>query len=321
MSRKKQTTKAIKKQESSDQALKLRKMVAKKADPMIEKSRSSMPETELVTQTGTRVIAVASGKGGVGKTNVVVNLASCLAAMGKRVIIFDADLSLANVDIMLDLKPKYTLEDVLCGDRTMNDILIPASEGIQLIPAGSGSEALANLGEEEIDRLVSGLEALEHEADFMLIDTGAGVSNSVLRFAESADETIVVTTAEPTANLDAYSLIKMLVQRNPNISLGLLVNMARDRREAMEALRTVMLVCRQFMRIEIRSLGYVLRDANVFSAVRRQKPVTVYSPHCSASKCFSQLADIFCNSKTSNNGKAGFKMFLNRLRGRFNVKK
>ncbi|MBE7560004.1 P-loop NTPase [bacterium] len=234
---------------------------------------------------------------------------------GKKVLIFDADLSLANVDVLLDLKPRYTLEDVIAGERALPDVIVSAGERVRVIPAGSGSEPLANITPENLDRLLSGLETVSDDADFLLVDTGAGVSDSVLRFAEAADETIVVTTAEPTANLDAYSTIKMLVRRNPETNLGLLVNMARDRREAAEALRTVMLVTRQFMRVEVRNLGYILRDANVLSAVRRQQPVVAYSPHCSASKCFAQLADRFLESGAPRRAGGGLRRFMQRLAG------
>ncbi len=299
----------------ADQALGLRELVAKRGDPLLEEGGRRMPAPRLVAEGAARVITIISGKGGVGKTNVVVNLAMCLAAKGKKVLIFDADLSLANVDVLLDLKPRYTLEDVISGERAMADVLMPVGERIRVIPAGSGSEALANITREHLDQLLAGLESLSDDADYLLVDTAAGVHDSVLRFAEAADETLVVTTAEPTANLDAYSTIKMLVRRNPDVNLGLLVNMARDRREAAEALRTVMLVTRQFMRVEICNRGYILRDANVLSAVRRQQPVVAYSPHCSASKCFLQLADQFLESGPPRRSSGGLRRFLERLAG------
>ena len=296
-----------------DQAGNLRELMAKKKDPLAEASGARMPHARLVSETGCRVLAVTSGKGGVGKTNVVVNLAVCLARKGKSVIIFDADLSLANVDVLLDLQPRYTLEDVISGERQMSEIVIPATEGIRVIPAGSGSEILANLPRERLDDLLTGIEQWSDDCDYLLIDTGAGVSDSVLRFAEAADDTLVVTTAEPTANLDAYSTIKMLVKRNPDVALGLLVNMARDRREALEALRTIMLVTRQFMKIELRNMGYILRDANIFSAVRRQQPVVQYSPHCAASKCFSELAGRVLDPSAGARRGNGLVRFFERL--------
>ncbi len=178
-----------------------------------------------------RVISVTSGKGGVGKTCCVVNLAISLAREGKRVLVFDADLGLCNLDVMLGLSPKYNINHVLRGEKQIEDVIVKGPEGIMVIPAASGISELTNLNAEQRLALTSSMEMLDKDVDIMIIDTGAGISNNVMFFNTAAQEIIVVVTPEPTSLTDAYALMKVLMKKHGEKSFKLLVNTARGEKE------------------------------------------------------------------------------------------
>ena len=238
-----------------------------------------------------RIIAVTSGKGGVGKTNFSTNLALLLARAGQRVIVLDADLGLANIHVILGVSPKFHLEHVMRGEKTLRDIIYTGPEGVQIISGCSGITDLANLDAVECQRFITGLSALDDLADVILIDTGAGLSQSVLAFVLAAEEVIVITTPEPTAIADAYATIKVIYRDNPSANVRLVVNMAIDEQDARNAGERLKTVSRQFLKVEIEYLGYLPNDAALIQAVRAQKPLAISHPHSPVIRALTLIAD------------------------------
>jgi flagellar biosynthesis protein FlhG len=236
-----------------------------------------------------RVIAVTSGKGGVGKTSLAVNLGVAAAALRKRVVLIDLDLGLANADVILGATPRATLAHVLAGTSDAADALV-AAHGIHLLAGASGIERFANLDPAGRERLRECLERLHRRADLILIDTGAGISRNVIEFAAAADEAIVVTTPEPTALVDAYATIKMLGREAHAPRIRLVVNQALDREEAHRISTGVVEVARRFLKVGVERLGYVVKDDAVSRSVRVRGPVVVCEPRSSAAACIRNLS-------------------------------
>lgn len=237
-----------------------------------------------------KVIVVTSGKGGVGKTNVTVNLALALAQRKQRVLVLDADLGLANVDIAMGLLPKYNLMHVLRGELSLEEIIVTGPLGVSVIASGSGIKELANLDDARRERLLLSLASLKRAYDWLVIDTSAGLGKNVLGFVLAADETLVVTTPEPTAMLDAYSMIKVIFQENPDAQVRLVVNMVRDDGEAREVSDKMTVLAHRFLGAAIAPLGYVVRDPKVGEAVREQTPLLMMYPSTPAARCIQTLA-------------------------------
>lgn len=230
-----------------------------------------------------RVVAVTSGKGGVGKTNIAVNLGITWAGMGKRVILLDLDLGLANVDVVLDLRPRYNLSHVVMGKVRIHETLLYRG-GMGIVPGSSGVAALADLDETGRTRLIEDFRELETRADIILLDTAAGVSRNVLGFLAAADEVVVVATPDPTSVIDAYALVKMLSLQPGCGRINLVVNMARDRADGLKVGKGIVDVSRRFLSREVRALGYIPVDPVLAESVRRRQPFVLASPGCSASK-------------------------------------
>ena len=237
-----------------------------------------------------KIIAITSGKGGVGKTNIVANLGFALSRLGKKVLIFDADLGLGNLDILLGLAPKYNLSHVIMGDKTVSEILIKGPGGIRILPASSGIQELTELTESQTARIFSELETLMDSTDILLIDTAAGISSNVLYFNFIAQEIVVVVSPEPTSITDAYALMKVLSIKYSEKKFKLLVNMVADEQEAKEVFRQLNLVAGQFLDISIEYFGHVLSDKNVTRCVKSQKLISEIYPDFPASSCFKSLA-------------------------------
>lgn len=276
-----------------DQAEKLRKLVSSKATDAVPQAAVDMnvhPVVDKKTEKA-RVIAITSGKGGVGKSSVATNLAIELAIQGKRVTIFDADLSLANIDVLLGLKPRFNLNHFIRGERSLKDIIVQGPHDIQVIPASSGIQSLAELPREQLNRLTGEFSRLEKECDFFIIDTAAGISDNVMAFVHSAEEIIVVTTPEPTAYTDAYAMIKVIDEQAAPGRIGLVINMAQNVKEAKNAASGIILISKQFLQVGVTDYGYILRDPDVPRATRRQEAFTLYSPSCSASRSIRTLAN------------------------------
>jgi flagellar biosynthesis protein FlhG len=251
-----------------------------------------------------RIVAVTSGKGGVGKSNISVNLAVQLAQMGRRIILLDADLGTANVDVLCNLPAGRNLAHVVAGRQTLDEAMIVGPGGFRLIPGASGLARMAALAPSQRDRLIEQLRDLEHDADMILIDTGAGVSPNVLGFSVCADQVLVVTTPEPTAVTDAYAVIKSLHRQRQDIDVRLLVNMVQDQKEGRDVFNRLDQVCRRFLHLNIRYAGHVAQDVRVGQAVRRQKPFVIDAPGCGASACINQLAHRMDRHAATTNGKS-----------------
>ncbi len=262
-----------------------------------------------------RVIAIASGKGGVGKTSLSINLGICLVREGARVIILDADLGLANVDVALGIVPRWTLEHVIAGTCDLVDVLQAGPEGILILPGASGIEEMANLGPEQRRHLTESLAQLESQAEIVLIDTAAGIGAEVSSFVATAPEVIVVTTPEPTAITDAYALIKVATRQAATAPrLHLVVNQAHDVGEAREVARKIIAVAREFLDVELTLLGSIPSDSYVGRAIRQQNPLVVRYPSSPASLAIARLARELLGSRTQVDGtRSGIIQILNRV--------
>jgi flagellar biosynthesis protein FlhG len=238
-----------------------------------------------------RVIAIASGKGGVGKTNVSVNLGLALAQRGLRVALLDADLGTANVDILLGLHPRYHLHHVVTGQKKLSEIIVEGPHGLQVIPGASGLPELADLPERERESLLHSLLVLDGAVDVLLIDTGAGVDNKVVQFIRAAGEVLVVTTPEPTAITDAYALVKILNSYQMPISIKLIINSVRTREEGESAGQKLVAVTHQFLGRDIEILGILPYDDMVQRAVRSQSPLLQSFPRSPAAVAIVRLSE------------------------------
>jgi len=248
----------------------------------------------------TRVIAVTSGKGGVGKSNIVANLGFVLSRLGKKVLILDADLGLGNLDVLLGLAPRYNLSHAIAGSKTISEIVIDGPGNVKILPAPSGIQELSDLTDEQKTRMLTALDLLIDSVDLFLIDTGAGISSNVMHFNSSAPEIMVVVSPEPTSITDAYALMKVLSLDYSRKHFKLAVNLARSSREAMEVYKQLELVADRFLNIEIEYMGHVLIDENIRKGVRLQKVVSEIHPDTKASRCFASLAKKIFESRPSN---------------------
>ena len=239
----------------------------------------------------TRVISVTSGKGGVGKTNIVGNLAISLRRLGKKVLVLDGDLGLANIDIIFGLSPSYNIKHVVNGEKSLSEVLVKGPEEIQIIPAGSGVQELVHLTQGQKLNLLNEFDALEEEFDILLIDTGAGISSNVMYFSIAADERIVVATSEPTSITDAYALIKVMYTKHGTNSFKLLVNMVEHEEEARSVFENLSNAIVRFLKgISLEYVGFIPRDGKLEKAVREQSTVITRYPESMASQGFSDLA-------------------------------
>lgn len=238
----------------------------------------------------TRVIAISSGKGGVGKTNSSVNLAVALARMGRKVLLVDADLGLGNVDVLLGLAPRYNIGHLLRGERNIEGIMADGPEGVKILPAASGIADFTDLTPEQRLALCSHLESLHERFDVMIVDTGAGISSNVLFFNMASQEIVVVVSPEPTSLTDAYALMKVLNKKHGESIFKLLVNQVKTKTQGLEVYKKISLVAERFLHISVSYLGCVLADENVPKAVVMQKPVMELYPQSSSSKCYAEIA-------------------------------
>jgi len=244
---------------------------------------------------GVRVVAVTSGKGGVGKSNLAANLAVALGERGARVLLVDADLAQASLDLLLGLHPRFDLQHVLNGEKSLEEICVEGPRGVTLVPASSGVPELTELDDYRRECLLRGLGNLDRDADVILIDTASGVSRQVTSLCLAADDVLVVTTPEMPAFSDAYGLVKLLRQQGLTQPTRLLVNLAGTPEEAEETAHRIRLVARRFLSMEIESWGYVLFDPSVGRAVRLQQPVVTAFPHSPAAIAFRALAERLWN--------------------------
>jgi flagellar biosynthesis protein FlhG len=237
-----------------------------------------------------RTLVVASGKGGVGKSNLSANLAVTLGEQGLRVLLLDADFGQANLDLLLGVHPRWDLQHVLSGEKTMEEIVVDGPAGVRLVPAASGVPELADLDDYRRELVLRGLGPLAAGADLLVVDTASGVSRHVTDFCQVADDVVIVTTPELPAFSDAYGLVKLLVQRGVTRAPHLLVNMATSAEEAEETTHRIRLVARRFLRLELDSWGHVPFDPAVARAVRNQEPVVSAFPQSPAALAYRAVA-------------------------------
>jgi flagellar biosynthesis protein FlhG len=250
-----------------------------------------------------RVLAISSGKGGVGKTNVVTNLAYSLCKQGERVLVFDADMGLGNIHILLGLAPKYNLEHVLSGQKTVAEIVVEGPVGIKILPAGSGVQELTDLTHAARMVLLEEFDRISQDYDFLIFDTGAGISSNVTYFCSAANEIILIATTEPTSLTDVYALMKVLYQKHNQKYFRLIVNSVKSEKEALEIYRHLSAVTDKFLsHVSVEYLGYILNDPNVSKAVRQQRAFMELYPHSKVSQCISELCRKIVGEKLPSAG-------------------
>ncbi|WP_058485173.1 MinD/ParA family protein [Defluviitalea phaphyphila] len=286
-----------------DQAENLRRIVNNRINYDITNSNSS------------RVITITSGKGGVGKTNVAVNLAVQFQKVGKKVIIIDADFGLANIEVLLGIVPKFNLSDVINGRKNITDIIIKGPQNIKFISGGSGVQDLIRLNKNQLNYFIKNMSLLDEIADIILIDTGAGLTEAVLSFSKAAEEIVLVTTPEPTSITDAYALIKTLYIQDKNAvpNIKLLVNKVDNEKEGLEISNKLKQVSKKFLNIEIEEVGYIPYDRNLIKSVKLQDPVSISFPKSESSKAFKKIANKILNANHKDKTKLQFSAFIKRL--------
>ena len=247
-----------------------------------------------------RVLAVSSGKGGVGKTNFVANLAYALSKRGKKVLVVDADLGLNNIDILLGLTPEKHIGHVLSGESNVEDIILRGPADIHVLPAGDGLQELTQLPSEKKMVLMDELDRVSQGYDFLIFDTGAGISTNVTFFCSAAHETILIATTEPTSLTDVYALIKILHNKHSQKHFRVIINSVSSEREAQGVYRNLTAVTDRFLKdISLEYLGHILQDANVPKPVRQQEAFLELYPYSKFSGCINELAEKISKEKSS----------------------
>ena len=272
-----------------------------------------------------RVITVTSGKGGVGKTSVSVNLAISLSRLGKRVVILDADFGLANIEIMLGIRPQYNLADLMFRGKSMREIITYGPENIGFISGGSGINEMANLNKSQIVDLVQKMAELDQLADVVIVDTGAGIGNSVLEFVAASEEVLLVATPEPTSITDAYALLKALNRNSAyhkaKTVVKLIANQVRNKNDAGELHEKLGEVVNKFLNIDIEFLGAIPYDENMSKAILRQDPIVLSAPSTSAARSLLDIAArIGGDTDVNNQGFGIMRLFSSVIRMKFGRK-
>jgi len=250
-----------------------------------------------------RVVAFASGKGGVGKSQLCANLAVVLARLGKKVAIVDVDIGLGNADLALGVRPKYNLRNVLLGQVSVTDALTPTESGVLLLAGSTGVSTVSDLDETQRGYLISCFDTMTAGLDFVFLDCGAGITRNVIRFAAAADEVIVIATPEPAGITDPYALIKTVSREKGLGRIRLVCNLAKDRNEATKVASRIRTVARRFLDLEVENLGGVLADPYVRRAAYARRPFVLEYPNCRASECVRTLAQrLLAGVRTAKGG-------------------
>jgi len=264
----------------------------------------AMNTRNTVAAAGPHVITVTSGKGGVGKSTIALNLAIKFCDFGKRVLLVDADTNLGNLDVMLGITPKWRLGDLLRGEKRADEVIVSPHPGVSVLPGSSGDSNHPTLDAEVVGRIMDELTAMEERFDVVLVDTSAGLSPEIIAYAVNSDETIVVTNPEPTAIMDAYAVIKVISIAQPDATMHVLLNGARTPRDADEAARKLQMAISHFLKVDTTYLGSIPYDANVAKSIVQQRAVVQLFPMCGASLSVQNLAQrIVSRSLTSTPGR------------------
>lgn len=265
----------------NDQAQSLRRLVSKlegSSDRLTSRTHAA------------RILTVSSGKGGVGKSNFTLNFALALKTLGRKVLIFDADIGMANIDVLMGVRARYNLYHLLKGERNLEEIIELGSNGLPFIAGGSGMADLFTLSESDLNYFTSQIEEISEEMDYIIFDTGAGLSKETVKFITAADECIVVTTPEPTSITDAYALIKVVHGMEQEVPFRLVINRVASQQEAQQVTDKLSLVAKRFLDMEIPMLGHIHDDPHVMQAVKKQIPFSTAFPSCAAARDIQRLA-------------------------------
>lgn len=255
-----------------------------------------------------KIITVTSGKGGVGKSNFVVNLALTLQKSGKKVLIFDADIGMGNDDVLLGFSPKYNVFDIILNNKEIEDVVVTGPYGVKLLPGGSGITRINEITNNQRNSFLKKLSKLEG-LDYILMDTGAGINRSVLGFIACSDELIIIITPEPTSIMDAYSLIKAVVHFSIKSKAKVVINRTLDRKEGEATFNKFRSAVKTFLKIDVEYIGNISEDRKLIEAVRSQKPFVISSPNCEASQDILKIAEKLALIKAENTGSSVQSLF------------
>ncbi|WP_018250129.1 MinD/ParA family protein [Orenia marismortui] len=293
-----------------DQASKLRSLVqnVKKGNDqsLVEKSKEN--------DKGAYIYTITSGKGGVGKSNFTANLSLALKKQGKEVVIFDADLGMANLDVILGVTPRYNLEHVIQGRKSIEEIMVQGPEGLSLIPGGSGIQELANLSQYQINNLINAFIKIGEKFDIILIDTGAGLAHNVVNFILGADEVIVISTPEPTSITDAYGVIKVISNQDKNVKVKLVVNQSENEREGERIAKRLIKTANNFLNLDIELLGVLPKDNAVVKSVMARSPFLLEFPRSKIARSINNTASKLIDTKVAKKSQ-GIRGLFNKLLG------
>lgn len=260
-----------------------------------------------------KVIAVTGGKGGVGKTNLSVNLAIALAELRRRVVLMDADLGLANVDVLLGVQAKYTLADVLDGTKTLREVMVNGPAGIKIVPASSGVQQMASLTHQEHAALIHAFSDLGDQLDVLLIDTAAGISDTVVSFVRAAQEVLVVVCDEPSSITDAYALMKLLNMEHGVYRFRVVANMTRTAQEGINLFNKLNAVCERFLDASLQYVGSVPFDENLRKAVQKRRPILEFAPRSKAAGAIRVLAQKVDEWPVQTSARGHLEFFIEQL--------
>lgn len=260
-----------------------------------------------------KVIAVTGGKGGVGKTNLSVNLSVALAEMQRRVVLMDADLGLANVDVLLGLQARYTLADLLSGERSLQEIMLTGPGGMKVVPAASGLQQMARLSSQQHAAIIHAFSELNEQLDVLIVDTAAGISDTVVSFVRAAQEVVVVVCDEPSSITDAYALIKLLHTEHGLFRFRVVANMTRSTQEGLNLYNKLNGVCDRFLDTSLQYLGAVPFDENVRKAVQKRKALLEFAPRSKAAQAIRVLAQKIDAWPNTPSARGNLEFFLERL--------
>ncbi|MGM0409723.1 MAG: MinD/ParA family protein [Bacillota bacterium] len=295
----------------NDQASALRKMVNNNQGKKENKQESKDKGNR------TRVIAIASGKGGVGKTNLSVNLAYALSNLEKKVLIMDADIGMANIDILLGVTAPYSLKHVIEGKCSVKEAIVETNNGLNILAGISGEEVFIDMGEEKINRLFGASSHLQENYDIIIIDIGAGAHQNVLNFIQAADEALIVLTPEPTAIMDAYSLIKILSNHNFRNEVALIVNMADSNNEGSDVINRMNNVIKEYLNINLKFTGIIPYDKKIIHSVKKQKSLFELYPSSKVVESYKDIAYKLIDKEKEEDKSQNVKGFFSKVVGLF----